>query len=560
MNRIWTKFGKYFAVSLGVSSLLATSVLGAATQFISPNYKVESIIFGGTGVLRSSDASIPPVIVTGPVVSSITTNSAIVLWATDKPSNGIVMLGTESGVYGVETGQLSDVTSTSHDVQLTSLKKNTLYYYKVRSQDVAGNTVESAEKNFLSDAGDITAPVLIGDVNIAVNSASSVTVSWETDEPSSSIVEYGSSTVSDNSVGRSEELTTFHQVNVTGLQSDQNYLLRVVSRDNSGNTYTGSTKNMTTPNSPGITDVKLSDITLNSVVVEWKTTTPSTSVVRYGLTSDYSEKQEDVSFSDTHTVRLTNLVNGTIYHLRLAGSDRSNNRLSSDEYIFKTVILPTISNLKVTEITSYTALVTWTSSSDIDELLRYDVTANEDKTLVGKRKATGNDKLVTDHSYLLSDLEEGSSYTITVMGKDVFGNQAISEGVDFKTPVDREPPKILNIRTDTSVDLGSKQSVQVLVSFGLSKPGIAMIEYGEGATGSYTEKIDNDTDLTQNKFMVISKLVPGQSYHFRIKAKDKAKNEAVSADYLVLAPTQQVSLLDLIFGQITQNFGWVSKL
>ena len=60
--------------------------------------------------------------------------------------------------------------------------------------------------------------------------------------------------------------------------------------------------------------------------------------------------------------------------------------------------------------------------------------------------------------------------------------------------------------------------------------------------------------------MVIPGLEPGQSYHYRIVAQDRVGNQSTSSDYLVLAPSQPVSLLDLIFSQIRINFGWLSQL
>ena len=228
--------------------------------------------------------------------------------------------------------------------------------------------------------------------------------------------------------------------------------------------------------------------------------------------------------------------------------------------MFRTVVLPVISDLKVSEITSSAATLTWTSSSDIDELVRYEVLASSDQKLIGKKKSAGNDKVVSSHSLVLSDLESGAKYTTAVSGKDIFGNQAISPSIEFDTKVDSDPPLIQNIKSDTSVDLGSKQSVQVLVSFGLSEPGLSYLEFGEGASGTYTKTITTDTEVSQNKFMVIPGLQPGESYHFRIVAKDRVGNSATSSDYLVLAPSQPVSLLDLIFGQVRQNFGWLSKL
>ncbi|MBU6388943.1 fibronectin type III domain-containing protein, partial [Patescibacteria group bacterium] len=500
------------------------------TRFTSPNYGVESVIFGGTGILTSSEASIPPTITDGPTVDNITTTSATVNWTTDKPSNSVVSYGTESGKYLYQSGEIEDATLTSHTVNLTTLVRGTTYYYKVQSTDVNGNLAESAEKTFQSDPGDITPPKITSGPTIADNSATSITITWQTDELSNTVVEYGSKSVTENSVGQFDELTVFHQVQLSGLESNKDYLLRIKSKDASGNLYTGPTLTIHTLNAPTITGVKISDITLDSALIQWQTSSQSTSVINYGTSSAYGQVSQDTSYTQNHITRLSNLKSGTVYYFRISGQDQSNNSLTSDEYTFKTVVLPIISNFKASNVTANQATLTWDSSSDIDELLLGSITKTSNPALRGKRVSGGNDKLVSHHTYQLVDLESETGYTITVEGKDVFGNQAVSPEISFTTLPDRTPPLIQNVKTDTNIDLGSQQTVQVLVSFGLNKPGTSVIEYGAGATGSYDQKVLTDTELTQNKFLVIPGLQPGQTYHFRIVATDKSGNVATSAD------------------------------
>jgi hypothetical protein len=534
----------------------------APTQFLSPNFGVESVIFGGTGVLRSAEASIPPIITSGPTVAPITTSAATVQWTTDKPSNSVLFVGPSTGNYTIQTGQLTNTTFTNHSVTVTNLTKGTLYFYKVRSSDVNGNIVESAESTFTTDPGDITAPIITSGPTIAKNSASLVTVTWQTNEVASSVVEYGIQNVTENSVGRADDLTLFHQIQIVGLQSSQKYLVRVKSKDASGNTTVSDTQVLQTLESPNITAVKISDITLNSALVQWETTSPSTTIVNYGTTSGtYTLNSTDsASYTTSHLVRLSGLVSGSVYYLRILGADQSGNHLTSDEYTFKTVVLPIISDFKVSEISSSGAKLTWNSSSEIDEFLRYEITDSTDKTRIGKKFTTGNDALSAAHTFLLDGLDSGATYAVTAVGKDIFGNQAVSSSLSFVTLPDVDPPIIQNVRTDTSVDLGSKQTVQALVSFSLSEPGISYIDYGLGASGDFSKQVTTDQEYSLSKFMVIPSLEPGQSYHFRIVAKDRAGNVAKSAEFLLLAPAPQVSWLDLVAKQFINNFGFLTKL
>lgn len=543
-----------------LASLIIFAPIGflqaATTRFVSPNYGVESVIFGGTGTLHSSASSIPPVIIAGPTVGAITTSSATVTWVTDKQSNSILSIGTAPGVYDLQLGQLTNTTFTNHSVSVSQLKKGTVYYYLVSSSDVAGNQVESAEKTFTTDPGDVTPPVVTQGPFISGTSATSVTVSWQTDELSSSIVEFGLKGVTESSAGHLGELTLFHEVKVSGLISLQTYLLRIKSADTSGNTYTGPTQTIQTPSAPAITEVTVSDITLNSAVVQWKTTAATTSALHYGTTTGYgSSVDESDRFSTGHLIKLTGLISGSIYHFRIFARDEGGTALTSDDYVFKTVVLPIITNFKVSEITSNSAKLTWDSSSDIDAFINGQIIKTDDPTVLGKLYSAGDQKLVSNHVYLMADLESGATYTVSVIGKDVFGNQALSVSLTFETLPDHDPPQFENVTIKTSVDLGSQKTVQALVSFGLNERGIAKIHYGKGASGSMDQTVETDSDFTLNKFMVIPELEPGNTYHAQLEARDRAGNIGKSSEYLILAPTQPVTIFDLIFGQLRKNFG-----
>jgi hypothetical protein len=539
----------------------AAPALAAPTEFNSPNYTVGSVIFGGTGTLRFPQSSSPPVILTGPTVGNITTTSANVKWTTDRNTTGIVFVGTSSGTYTFQAGDAFTPTITDHSVDLNFLVRGTHYFYKVRSVDNFGNAVESAEGQFDSDPGDITPPVITSGPTASQNSGSQVTISWTTDEVSNSVVDYGISDVTQFSAGHTDERTLFHQVTLIGLGGNQTYQYRVKSKDGSDNQVTSATDTFTTVASPTITEVKITDVTLSSAVVQWKTTVATTTTVNYGITSGkYTVNNDDASLTETHVVRLSALASGTIYYIRLSGADASGSRITSDEYLFKTVILPRIDDFEIFDIQSRSVNLRWTASAEVDAFVRYEITASDTKELIGKKFATGDDKLALEHAIQLPDLEPSTVYSVTVQGKDVFGNQAVSPTKSFTTLPDHDPPVIENLRSDTTVDLGSRQTVQVLISFGTNEPAKAVVEYGDGAAGPYNKKIDNDTDFTKNKFLVIPALKPGNSYHFIIHVTDQSGNTADSADYLVLAPAQPKNFLSLILDQLKLNFGWLTTI
>ncbi|MCK4529131.1 carboxypeptidase regulatory-like domain-containing protein [candidate division WOR-3 bacterium] len=84
----------------------------------------------------------PPIIVTGPVAKSVTSNSAMIEWETDEISDGRVDYGldTNLGSYIIHIEDLI-----LHQLFLTNLKPTTTYYYKVSSTDPSSNGPTESE-------------------------------------------------------------------------------------------------------------------------------------------------------------------------------------------------------------------------------------------------------------------------------------------------------------------------------------------------------------------------------------------------------------------------------
>ncbi len=94
-------------------------------------------------------------------------------------------------------------------------------------------------------------PPVIGNVQL-LPGASGITVTWITDEPTTGLVEYGTSTLYELGSEGHQDLQTFHAVQITGLQPQTLYNLRVRSDDESGNfSQTGNLVTTTvTPTNP----------------------------------------------------------------------------------------------------------------------------------------------------------------------------------------------------------------------------------------------------------------------------------------------------------------------
>jgi phosphodiesterase/alkaline phosphatase D-like protein len=169
----------------------------------------------------------PPVI--SNVAATVTGMSVTFTWTTDEPSTSEVEYGT-SPSYGSTTSQ--DMTLvTKHSVGLTGLSPQTTYHFKVKSSDTAGLSTQSGDFTFTTT--DVGAPVISGVTAIDVT-MTGATISWTTDDPAESQVEYGTKpTLGLITVLDTNRVTT-HSVTLADLSPGTTYHYKVKSRDDSG--------------------------------------------------------------------------------------------------------------------------------------------------------------------------------------------------------------------------------------------------------------------------------------------------------------------------------------
>lgn len=80
-----------------------------------------------------------------------------------------------------------------------------------------------------------TTPPLITNVSARDFTETATTITWSTDEPATSQVEYGMTISYGSTTTSDEELVTNHSVTLTGLEADTTYHFKVRSKDASGN-------------------------------------------------------------------------------------------------------------------------------------------------------------------------------------------------------------------------------------------------------------------------------------------------------------------------------------
>lgn len=229
--------------------------------------------------------------------------------------------------------------------------------------------------------GDITAPYIS---NIRINNitTSEATVIWDTNEPADGQVEICPSLTRCNiNTPLLSSLTTSHIVNLSGLTANTRYYLWIKSKDGAGNLATGGpltfrTLSMATPTptpSPAdnpviISNFKITNITRYTATVTWSTDRLSDSHVLSCYFSLFCFNSMATSSSPTtvHSLNLTRLRANTDYSIQARSIDASGEQGYSGIVTFKTQPALAISNIQVTNITSSTATITWSTNYPAD--------------------------------------------------------------------------------------------------------------------------------------------------------------------------------------------------
>ncbi len=191
-----------------------------------------------------------------------------------------------------------------------------------------------------------TTPPVISNVQSSGITHNSATISWDTDEPATSQVEYGLTASYDSSTTLDTNLVTTHNQNLSGLSSSTLYHYRVRSRDKAGNERISSDYTFVTLASPDttppvISNVSATEITRHEATISWNTNEVATSLVEYGYTPNYGSSTElDTNLVTDHSQRLTRLHPHTLYHYRVRSVDGAGNEGISQDDTFRTAKKP----------------------------------------------------------------------------------------------------------------------------------------------------------------------------------------------------------------------------
>jgi len=168
---------------------------------------------------------------------------------------------------------------------------------------------------------------------------------------------------------------------------------------------------------------------------------------------------------------------------------------------------------------------------------------------------------------------DGQSFqTIVTLAQNFYLDQSVESGKYYSYRIQNEIasdvnelsglPTISDIQIDSGTSTESESSL--IVFFSTDKLAKVQVLYGESA--SYDKSTELDNNLNQSHTILLDKLVPGKSYHIKVRAIDKTGQLiAESADQTSQtdpAPAS-ISLLEIIIKALGNAFSglqdWINK-
>jgi len=376
----------------------------------------------------------PAALVSGIVLTGVTTRHATVNWVTDRESDTKIMNGLSSGVYFEDEAYISSPT-TNHSINLNNLYPDTIYYFKAKWTDEDGNTGMSQEVTFRTDPMPRVVSFVVDRVGIDY-----AMISFEVEGASKASVYYGKAF----NYGGLKEINTSpvlskYTVMIDNLSDNTTYNYKISLTDSEGYSYDSiENHSFVTPPLPRISEVtmqELRDVPSPTISFNWITNTETTSVVTYYQEEHQSESLDKVDLKMTegkHSMQISGLNPSSKYLATVEGVDVLGNKAISEMLRFTTSTdtrPPEISNVKVQgdllsgSIQSDTSrsaqlIISW----DTDEPSTSRIEYGEGTQGIYTSSSQTDNELRTKHVVIITGLVPSKVYSLKVISSDIAGN------------------------------------------------------------------------------------------------------------------------------------------
>jgi chitodextrinase len=446
-----------------------------------------------------------PTTPTGLTSSAITATSFTVSW-TASTDNDVV---SEYEIY-LNATLLTKTTGTSYNV--TGLADLTTYSVAIKAVDAAGNksTTSSAINAKTLDGTPPSVPSLLNSSAITSNS---FTVSWNASSDVSGIKEY--EVYRDGTLIAKVETNSY---GFTGLSDITSYAITVKATDNAGNTSVLSTPlsvktlDGTSPTAP--TGLVASAVTSSEFTLNWTVSSDNVAVTGYEV---YRDNVLVNTVTSGNSFVMTGLSSFTTYIVTLKALDAAGNKSTfSAPLNVKTLdatlpSTPTNVNVNPSTITATGFTVTWTASTDNDQVTAYEVLNGG--TLVNTINGT---------SYTFVGQPDNTNFAITIRAVDASGNKSLLSDLLTVKTLDGTAP---TVPTNLSATAGTLTASGVTVTWTASTDAVGVTSYEVNLNGTVVTNVGSTTYT----FTGLQQLT---AYNITVKAVDAAGNKSVNSSPL----------------------------
>ena len=284
----------------------------------------------------------------------------------------------------------------------------------------------------------------ISSLKVSAVSASGVTISWTTDQPSSTQVNYGATASYGSASPLDPALVLNHSVTLTGLAANSSYDFQAVSVTSTGlSAQSGNTLFSTTSAAAGpqVGYVVSWGISGSGATVTWSTDQPANTQLAYGTTQALGTLSPvQPALTASHGVVLTGLSGGATYYYVAQSTNAAGVTGRSAIQSFSTSTsgtpsapaagqstAPQVGYVAFWGITDSGVTISWSS----DQLATTAVSFGTSSSL--GQLATISTNLSNNHGAVLSGLIPGTTYYFVVQSANASGATGSSQVYSFTT-------------------------------------------------------------------------------------------------------------------------------
>ena len=496
-----------------------------------------------------------PILLAGPMTVLITDTQVQITWITDEPATSRVDYddGASSSGFVFEPTAVVD-----HIIKIDGLEPDTAYSFIVSSSDVIDNGPSSRSSSFTTmPTPDTHPPIILHQPRVVTKTDQSSTIVWSTDEPSTSVVQFGL-TQSLGSIVSNWDMVTEHEVTLTHLHAHTKYYYRVFSVDDRGNGSSLSRidhfRTLPAPDDQPPVILSGPSVVYQSdtmVALTWTTDEVADSAVNYGTTIPLDQRIYNPERSKEHWVILTNLTPNQSYSYECLSTDWSGNTVVVPDSGGTKILLFQEANFisngvpdttapeiiegpTVVTLTDQLAAIEWKTNELTDSMVVYGLSSGSMNRVAGSVKPT------FEHLMILTNLSASSEYSFKVSSRDLAGNEPVQSSVlTFTTEAYSDESGPLFIIGPLEVDWLDST---ITITWENEEYCSGYIRYGTNpADLDQTISLD---DMQDEHSVTLTNLTEGQTYYYQVILSDISGNTTESTVHSFVAQVQQTGLID----------------